>query len=294
MADCLTPEADRLLSNTSNTAAYAAILRVLERRGMRATFAFVGAFTLHPDELSVWRHYLPEEHVRGRPWLEAFFIAERQRRFDGWLNPDPLKLVRAAGSHEIGIHGFSHLPLAESVAAASAFDRELGAACALARARGDTIQTLVYPRNQLGHVSRLLAHGLLGYRDSVYPAWRGSSRRAANILREFNLIEPSEPHSGICPVVAIPAGHILNFHHSFARRIVPRAATRCRWRNMLEHAAKNGGVAHLWSHPHNFLSDPGLIDEFDSIMEYASRLVEDGRLINSTLGEYSRSVIGSK
>jgi glycosyltransferase involved in cell wall biosynthesis/peptidoglycan/xylan/chitin deacetylase (PgdA/CDA1 family) len=230
MADRINPELARLLSNRSNSGAYTAILRVLERHGMRATFAFVGAFTLHPDELAAWRHYLPEERVGGRPWLEAFFAAERRGDFDGWLNPEPLRLVRAAGGHEIGTHGFSHLPLAEAVASAAVFDREIGAVCALARARGEAVHTLVYPGNQLGHTARLTSHGVQGYRDALDSTWRGPSRRAANVLREFNLAEPAQPHATGGPVVAIPAGHILNFRHGLARRLVPRAVTRRRWR----------------------------------------------------------------
>lgn len=293
MADCLTPELVQLLSNRSNTKAYAAILGVLERRRIRATFAFVGAFTLHPDELPTWRDRFPEERVGRRPWLEAFFTAERKGDFDGWLNPEPQRLVRTAGGHEIGSHGFSHLPLTESIASPAVFDRELGAVCALARARGEPVRTLVYPGNQLGHLGRLAAHGVLGFRDALDPAWRGEVRRVASILREFNLAESAQPHAKGGPVMAIPAGHILNFHRGPVRTLIPRAVTRRRWRGLLEQAAITGGVAHLWSHPHNFLTDPGLIDELDAILEHARRLVTEGRLVNPTLSDYSRSFVAA-
>lgn len=293
IADRITPELAELLSNHSNTAAYSAILRVLESHRMRATFAFVGAFTLHPDELPTWRHLFPEESVDGRPWLSSFFADEQRDEFDGWLNPEPLRLVRMAGMHEIGSHGFSHLPLAEPIASAAVFDREIGAVCALAHSRGEKVHTLVYPGNRLGHVARLPLHGLAGYRDALVSSWRGSTRRAANILREFNFAEPAQPQSLRNQVVAIPAGHILNFQHGPARSLVPRAVTRRRWRDMLERAADLGGVVHLWSHPHNFLVDPGLIDVFAAILSYARQLVAEGRLVNPTLADYCRMVRGS-
>ena len=293
MADCLTPELVRLLSNRSNIAAYSSILGLPERHQLRATFAFVGAFTLHPDELPAWRHYLPEEFVGGRPWLAAFFADERCGDFDGWLNPDPVRLVRMAGTHEIGTHGFSHLPLAESVASAAVFDREIGAVCALARSRGESVHTLVYPGNRVGHVASLPAHGLQAYRDVLCPAWRGPARRAANLVREFNLAEPAQAHAEAGPVVAIPAGHILNFRRGPARSVVPRAVTRRRWLGMLQRAADTGGVAHLWSHPHNFLTDPGLIDVFAAILNHARSLVAEGRLVNPTLSDYSRCFVAA-
>ena len=56
---------------------------------------------------------------------------------------------------------------------------------------------------------------------------------------------------------------------------------------MMLHAAQTGGLVHLWSHPHNFLSDPELITTFDLVLQDAAGLVRAGRLINVTQEEYS-------
>jgi peptidoglycan/xylan/chitin deacetylase (PgdA/CDA1 family) len=294
LADRISPAWERRLSNPCNTKAYVAILNSLERRNICATFAFVGAFTLHPDELPRWRSCFPEEEVNGRPWLEAFFVDERRGSFDGWLNPEPLRLVRAAGLHEIASHGFSHLPLSESVSTERVFDRELNAASRLASTRGYVIRTLVYPGNQIGHIERLREHGVEGYRAILAPALRGTLRRAVNVLREFNLMEVAQPHAQGTPLVAIPSGHILNFRHGTGRSAVPKLFTQARWRRLLRHAAETGGVVHLWSHPHNFLSDPSLVETFECILLEARRLINEGRLVNRTLGDYGRWVRGNR
>jgi len=286
MADHLTPELEARLTNRQNTAAYRRILATLDRHQLRGTFAFVGACTLHPDEYPQWQGVFPHVPVAGRDWLETFFRDAGRGAFDGWLNPEPLSLVRQAGGHEVATHGFSHLPLAESVIGAENFDRELAAATRLARARGDTIRTIVYPRNQVGHTARLGAHGLTGYRAALNPQWRGLTRRASNVLAEFNVLARSQSAGKPAVPIAVPSGHILNFHHNLARRIVPRAVTIARWRRMLEHAAQTGGVVHLWSHPHNFLTDPGLEEVFAGILGQAAVLLKEGRLRNLTMEEY--------
>jgi peptidoglycan/xylan/chitin deacetylase (PgdA/CDA1 family) len=292
-ANRLSPALNRLLSNTSNTSAYREILAVLDRYQIRATFGFVGAFTLHPDEMIAWRNYFPQEQINGRPWLDAYFSDEQRGHFDGWLNPEPFRLVQAALVHELGSHGFSHLPLSEAVSSADAFDRELRAACALSKARGYVVRTLIYPGNQVGHIERLLGHGILGFRDTLSPTLRGNLRRTVNILREFNMVEKSQSNKSSKPVVAIPSGHFLNFHQGPPRNLVPRSLTRRRWRTILDHASNTGGVAHLWSHPHNFLTDPGLYEELGAILANVRRMMDEGRLVNPTLAEYSSSVLKS-
>lgn len=90
-------------------------------------------------------------------------------------------------------------------------------------------------------------------------------------------------------MMAIPDGHILNFRRGSVRTQIPQAVTRRRWRGLLEQASITGGVAHLWSYPHNFLTYPGLIDKSDAILEHARRLVDQGRLVNPTWSDYSRN-----
>ena len=65
-------------------------------------------------------------------------------------------------------------------------------------------------------------------------------------------------------MVAIPAGFFFNWRFGL-RRIVPPAVTELRWRNLLNRCAREGGVVHLWLHPHNLITGPGTAPVLSSV-----------------------------
>jgi len=294
MADQLTPRIEALLTTERLEKIYGRILSVLARNKMRATFAFVGAFTLEPDALTNFVGRLHNAFVGRRPWLEAFRRAIEREEWDGWLAPEALRLVQAESQHELATHGFTHLPLSEEVTDSDLFSNELGLVTELARQQSWMPHTMVYPRNQVGHVERLPDFGICGYRELLWPQLplRGTRRRIRELLGELGWATRAQsvPAARTAPV-PIPAGYILNFWHNRRRQLIPRAVTRWRWRRLLHAAADTGRVAHLWTHPHNFLSDPGLLDVFDGILREATALHRTGRLINLTQREFSAQVL---
>ena len=79
---------------------------------------------------------------------------------------------------------------------------------------------------------------------------------AASLAAEFNTHpspQPEEP--GDRTLIAIPPGYFFNWRFG-ARRRVPREVTVARWSNLLRRTAREGGVAHLWLHPHNLITAP--------------------------------------
>jgi len=289
MADHLTPALEQLLTTRSIETNYQRILGALARTDTKATFAFVGAFTLSPDEYPAYADRLQDASVGGVSWLEPFRRDAAGGHFDGWFAPHAIPMVRQAGRHEIATHGFTHVPLAESVVDAGLFDHEMEQACLLAQRQGWVPLTIIYPRNQVGHAARLAKYGIVGYREFLWPRWGGAPRRVISLLAELGLAFGSQPVVAGKSPVRIPAGHILNFWHNRSRRLISRKRTVARWRSMLWHAAETGGVAHIWSHPHNFLSDPGLLPVFEEILSEANALVREGRLVNQTQIEYCRA-----
>ncbi|MBI3473022.1 MAG: polysaccharide deacetylase family protein [Candidatus Solibacter usitatus] len=100
MADHLSPHHAAVITNRNLAQVYAGLLKVLERRRLRATFAFVGAWTMNRDEYQPNADLFgdsPESHVWPRN-----FRADLQRGVtDGWFAPELLRTVVADGRHEI-------------------------------------------------------------------------------------------------------------------------------------------------------------------------------------------------
>ncbi|MBX3739284.1 MAG: polysaccharide deacetylase family protein [Candidatus Didemnitutus sp.] len=288
MADHLTPALEARLTTAALDEIYRKLVTTLARHDIHATFAFVGMFTLSTEMLPRFLSRLPNVEFDGRPWLQAFHRAVRSDKLDGWLVPSALRRVQSDGRHELATHGFTHVPLAEKVVPADVFDLELSLVRELAASQGWSPRTIIFPRNQIGHVARLAGHGVVGYRELWRPDLRGMARRMGSLLLELGMgaRAQKEAPGGLSESRPIPSGYLLNFWHNRSRRLISRARTVRRWKALLHDAAARGGVVHLWSHPHNFLTDPGLLPVFDAILSEAAILVAEGRLLNPTQVEY--------
>jgi len=285
-ADGLSSRHQSLLSHAALTDAYRRLLALLARHRIRASFAFVGALTLSPEQADAHPQWFSDDTPVRRAWLARFHEDRRRGISDGWLLPGLLALVREQPQHEIASHGFSHLPLAESLVDRHTARRELETAQAAAALHGLRLQTLVYPRNLCGYASELDDCGFLGYRQGrARPA--GTTARLGHLLTECWPRLRAEAHAAPAHPLAIPAGAFLNWRHGM-RRHVPPALTLGRWRHALDDALARGGVVHLYSHPHNFLDGDGQWTLLEQVLAAVAIRLRAGELANPTLADYCR------
>lgn len=286
MADHITAHHDRHLTEASLADAYARLVALFARYEAPASFAFVLALTLTESEREQMADRLVDVPVDGANWLRHFRAAQARRNTDGWFCPDALEMVRADSRHEIACHSFCHLPLAEGSITRADAVREMESIRLAAAIKRVSPTTFVYPRNQVGHVAELAAAGFAGYRARP-PSWgRGKLAKVGNLLAECNVRTPAQAARGSDRgMTVIPSGYFLNWQRG-ARRAVPRAVSRMRWRHVLEDAARAGGVAHIWLHPHNIIDGPGTIDRLEDVLADAARLRDAGRLEMVTQAQY--------
>jgi peptidoglycan/xylan/chitin deacetylase (PgdA/CDA1 family) len=286
MADSLTPAHDTWLTSSNLRDAYRRLLDLFAEHRVAATFAFVMAFLLSPEEQRACDDLFQDQEVEGVNWLVNFRRAQAAGNLDGWSLPDLLDMVRAHPDHEIGCHGFSHLPLDEKLVPRPVARHELAAATAIARLRGVTLKTFIYPRNLVGFADELAGQGFTGYRARL-TSRAGVTGRAANLLTEFNPFTPPQTNAPgpIGGPVAIPSGHFFNWRVG-PRRYVPKALTLQRWKQMLDQAATGGGVVHLWLHPHNIISGPGTFDVLARVLAHVARLRDRGLITIETQQGY--------
>jgi hypothetical protein len=282
MADHLDARIEESFTTANLLQNYRDLLALLGEHGLRATFAFVGAYTLSAEAFLDRR--VEYEPLLSSSWCRVFVAALQRGQFEGWFNAEAARLVARAGGHEIAGHGFSHRPLTPADATRDDVRWELDALRRLDLFH-DQSWTLVYPRNQIGYIDELGDHGIVGFRERRQHAFG----RASALLSELNVLAAAEPHASDAAAIPIPAGFFLNWR-SGARRMVPAAVTVRRWTSLLRDAAKHDRVVHLWSHPHNFLTGDGMLPMFREIVRVAAAMCTRGDLVNMTQIDYAKRV----
>lgn len=268
------------------------LLDSFDRHSVPATWATVGHLLLdscaddgdglHPD---ISR---PEYSWFRGDWFDAdpgTDVHDAPR----WYAPDVVTdlLARPAG-HELGCHSFSHLIVGDPACSAADFESEL-VGCAGAAARfGVELESFVYPRNSVGHVDELVRAGYTNYRGRRADPFDSSPIGRARRL--MDRVVPS-PRSIVRPVAEpgiwnLPATCLFTIE---ARRM-PELWFRQTLRR-LEHAARHGGLFHVWFHPHNFAhGGPESVEMFDRLLARAAELRLDGTLDTVTMGSLSAAL----
>jgi peptidoglycan/xylan/chitin deacetylase (PgdA/CDA1 family) len=281
MADALEPYHHQLLTSERLVSAYRQLLDLLARHDIAATFAFVMAFVLNEKERRRFA-VLDEAGNVGDMWLRHYWQSLRAGQDDGWHLPEALEMVREAGGHEVASHSFCHRPLGDSSLTEGGANAELGAAAEAAQLKGVELKTLVFPRNEVGNLSAVRAAGYLGYRASLQR--RGG--RITALLEEFVTTRGPQPVEAVPnDLIAIPSGHFFNWRFGL-RRLVPPCVTAARWRTQLDQCVRDGGVVHLWLHPHNLVTGPGTAYVLDGVLAEVARLRDGGRITVMTQRDY--------
>lgn len=289
MADSLDGHHNESLTNSRLTRAYESLVQLLDRYEIDVTFAFVMAFLLRDDELERFDSLLVGDLGTPDSWLAHYREARTAGALEGWHLPEALQIVRSSGAHEIACHGFCHRPLGEDLIAAKAAATELAAAQEVADMRRIELRTLIFPRNEVGHLEQVRSAGFVGYRTAL-PGMTGLMGRAARTMQEFNIWRLPQQRMPVTDgLVPIPAGHFFNWRHGI-RRIVPAKTTELRWRNLLRRAS-DGTVVHLWLHPHNLVTASDMTDALERVLADVAERRAAGSLRVMTQEQYCGEVL---
>ena len=270
-----------LICDASLAQAYGLISRLLDVNAIKATCAFVSAFAAGAEVMRSQFTLLRELTSQSPAWFAHALPAIEHGRIDGWFGEAFYSELRTAG-HEMAWHGATHLSLADHTSA-DAVELELQLAARLFEALGHSPQTIVFPRNLVGHLDQLQRAGFQTYRAGP-PA--GFTGRLAGLINEWNVLDgrvqarPIKQHGWHVS----PAGFFLNWP-SGARSLVPIAVTVSRWKSLLRAAVEQGGYVHMWFHPHNLITAPAMQGAFEQIMNEVGQLVRSGDMASLTMSE---------
>lgn len=238
-----------------------AMLDLFHRRGVKATWATVGALLCESkDEL------IARARVAGANDAEIAGFADigpDERRDPYHFGASLARQIAASEGQEIGTHTFSHRCALEDGGRGDRFVADVSSALQQLGEWGIRCHSIVFPRNQydgsyLDACSRL---GLTHFRGNEKAWFYAPAPGSAQTLlrRGCRLADSYVDLSG--PNVSRPEhreGQLVNvassrFLRPFNRRLARLDGLRLRRiEKAMEEAARTGATFHLWWHPENF------------------------------------------
>jgi hypothetical protein len=263
------------------------MLSVFTARDIRATWATVGfLFASTRDEIAA--HMPRDRPTYSRTELDPYTetIGIDEERDPEHFAASLVELIRRSVGQEVASHTFSHYYCLEPGQNETVFRADLAAAQSIALGLGIDLTSLVLPRNQWNpaYSAAVLDQGFNCIRGPQ-ESWGHRSRPDAqqNVLHRGARIADS--YIGVSPPpttswdnVLLPSGLCNVPASAFLRPYAPdrkrlEFLRLARLRSGLRHAARHGGIFHLWWHPHNFSQNRAdnfavlehILDEFDQL-----------------------------
>jgi peptidoglycan/xylan/chitin deacetylase (PgdA/CDA1 family) len=227
-----------------------ALLRLFAQRGVRATWATVGALACRD-----WDEYFRRAPPPPRYANPRLAFTRRYADLDakGRLHfaPDLVRLVSRAEGQDLGTHTFSHLFLGEVGVMLNDAEADHAAATALFRESFAHAPTsLVFPRNQIAFLRFYRASGISAWRDNedswYYRLTEHTDHALVRACRLADSLTPWRTRAGRFSDGRTPST-------LFVRVNLPEMAWKSHLAKIAAEArkAKRGDVLHFWLHPHN-------------------------------------------
>ncbi len=225
------------------------LLDQLEEFDVPTTWAVVGHLMLPSCD---------GEHA-DHPAPEGWFERERGE----WADREELRfcpdLVRAVlespVDHELACHSFSHVLFGDTATTRELARAELERSLEIADDWGLSLESFVYPRNDVAYRDVLAGTGFTAYRGRSPTVGGVREVFETTVHGETRLVEPTVDEYGL---VDVPASTFLFGFEGRARTVVeavwgdPMVAVA---RRGIDEAATGDGLFHLWVHPNNFVTE---------------------------------------
>jgi peptidoglycan/xylan/chitin deacetylase (PgdA/CDA1 family) len=273
------------------------ILDILDEYGIIGTWSFVGHLMLERCEAL--------ETCPVREWEGRYNTFDRIHGTADplWYGADILEKVRAGKvPHEIACHGYTHRTFdrLDSTGARTEIEEWLR----VAGARNIEPKTIVFPRNEVGHLELFREYGFICYRGSEvlpplsrWPIAGPVFRKLYETIAAFLPPVVYEPRVGGPQMVNLPSSKALfglnrrmetvaDFFHLPRPRIgrITKGIAR---------AAAEKKVLHIYAHPYEFRSGKD-VDMLRRVLEKAAGEIAKGTLLSVGMGELARKVLGEE
>ncbi len=238
---------------------------------VRLTFATVGfLFANDKKELST---YIPSRkpsytNKKLEPYLFLQSVGKTKKEAPFHYASKSILELSKDSRHEIGTHTFSHYYCREDGQTKEEFDADLKSAIAIAQAKGITLNSIVFPRNQVKeeYLEICATNGITSYRGTETAGAYNPTIPMPNLMKRGlrmldSYLNIMGHHTVALPDLERSSDKSLNlpssrFLRPYNRKLkVVNSLKIKRIKKSMTHAAKNNHLYHLWWHPHNFGKD---------------------------------------
>ncbi|WP_408957976.1 polysaccharide deacetylase family protein [Natrinema sp. 74] len=280
--DLSNPPAERV---TSGRRGWSVMLDLLDEYDIPATWAVVGHLML---ETCDGRH---ADHPAPDGWFE--------RERTEWADRDELRfgpdlvqaLLESDVDHEFASHSFSHVLFGQSETDHELADAELERSIEIAADWNQSVDSFIYPRNDIGHRDVLAERGIKAYRSRSPTRYGVRCMVDLTVLNRSLLVEPTIDEHGL---VDIPASLFLFGFEGTARTFAesvwedPMVALA---RYGINEATKRDGIFHMWLHPNNLTHERD-DHRMRAILAYLARRRAETDLTVETMADVAHRVTG--
>lgn len=194
---------------------------------------------------------------------------------------------------EIGFHSFSHVIWGDPGCSREVAESEMKACLDASAWTGTKPVSFVFPRNRVGHLDVLAAHGIRVFRGPG-PRWYERDERSGTLGRLTHLFEvaigtraptvlPVSTHEGLVNV----AGSMIYLPAHGIRGWIPVRQRVRRAVRGLEDAAARRRVFHMWFHPTNLADHyKSMMSGLSSILGAVRRMRDSGQIDVRTMGSF--------
>lgn len=237
----------------------------------------------------------------------------------GWLSHDPYsdvdadpffyapdlvdRIVSASPRHELASHTFTHAILGDPECSREVAYSQLQECRRLSEARGREMVSLVFPRNQVGHLDVLNQLGFVSFRGPEATRYGDVATaspvgKIVRFLEKFLATTPPCYKDFVCYrgdaaenwLVNVPASMFFPPYSGLWTLVGMKKRVSQAKKGIIE-AVRNKALFHLWFHPFNLATSPMLIEALSEILAEVDRQVRAGNLESMTMAETARHLM---
>lgn len=272
---------------------------MLDGYGIPATWAFVGHLMLeecdgdHPEAPG------PAYGSSNTPWY-AMDPGTNRATDPWWYAPDILERVLSMRTaQEIGTHTFSHVFLDDPAVTPEMARAQIAASIEVASKWGLQIESLVFPRDGVGHLDQFAPLGITNFRGPEETGYNSFSRPVRRVAGLADHITGGTPpvyrwtdlrtEHGMLNIPGSTFGLAYDRYHRF----VPTGARLAKFRRGLRAATEQDAIFHFAFHPFHLGSSEKMFDLFDMYFRMIAEARDAGRIEVMTMRDVHRTHVSN-
>lgn len=226
---------------------------------------------------------------------EIYKTANRQ-----WYGSDIIDMIRNSRvPQEIGFHGYTHRVFDETKMTAEEARIEAGEWLRVASKWGIGPGSIVFPRNQVGHIPVFKEMGFVCFRGAeVVPTKRQTLGAAGGAF--FSKLAPYlsppevyKPKLDPAGLVNLPASRWIGPDHNLENLALFENLYSLRLKKIADAvkvAAREKKVVHIWLHPYEFQSERDF-ERLRNLLSVVGELVENGAIRSIGMADLARQAL---